>query len=192
MKTITVNKWAVLSAVRCVGHLRRYETAGSAADERVTPYMVCGSDSVMHEHEIEELETTDLGLGYTLHKSLQDGKPYGIDEPYEVDYVTRRTPGTDTDMYVGDPDLAKYLIEKGIEAEHAAPGGTVCCIGFCPTQQKWYGWSHRAMCGFGVGDRLFVEEYGNDNTLFTQHGPETISTLDMARQAAINFARHVG
>src|SRR5690606_8505321 len=25
------------------------------------------------------------------------------------------------------------------------------CIGFNPKEQKWYGWSHRAVYGFGIG-----------------------------------------
>jgi len=26
-----------------------------------------------------------------------------------------------------------------------------CCVGFNEKEQKWYGWSHRAICGFGIG-----------------------------------------
>ena len=32
--------------------------------------------------------------------------------------------------------------------------GYPCSIGFCEHEQKWYGWSHRAIYGFGVGDRV--------------------------------------
>jgi len=27
----------------------------------------------------------------------------------------------------------------------------ICQIGFCEKEQKWYGWSHRAIYGFGIG-----------------------------------------
>ena len=27
-------------------------------------------------------------------------------------------------------------------------------LGFSEKEQKWYGWSHRAICGFGVGSKV--------------------------------------
>ena len=30
----------------------------------------------------------------------------------------------------------------------------VACIGFSETEQKWYGWSHRACWGFGIGSEV--------------------------------------
>lgn len=54
--------------------------------------------------------------------------------------------------YIGDEKTARYLCdEKGICPELARPTHTVCSIGFCEAEQKWYGWSHRAIYGFGVG-----------------------------------------
>ena len=29
-----------------------------------------------------------------------------------------------------------------------------CSIGFCQREQKWYGWSHRAIYGFGIGSTI--------------------------------------
>ena len=38
-------------------------------------------------------------------------------------------------------------------------------VGFSPKDQKWYGWSHRAVTGFKVGDKLFDETF-KDATLY--------------------------
>jgi hypothetical protein len=49
-------------------------------------------------------------------------------------------------------DLAK---KYGIEAfEHPYADSGVKNIGFAPTTNKWYGWSHRAIFGFTVGDMV--------------------------------------
>lgn len=52
--------------------------------------------------------------------------------------------------YVGDYDVATRLMRKGIRPE-VVGDHQVCSIGFCADEQKWYGWSHRALCGFTVG-----------------------------------------
>ena len=52
--------------------------------------------------------------------------------------------------YIGDEKWAKKLVHKGIIPETRV-GNKVCSIGFCAKEQKWYGWSHRAIYGFGIG-----------------------------------------
>ena len=55
--------------------------------------------------------------------------------------------------YIGTPFFARNIVVKrGIQPELSEPGNSVCSIGFCEREQKWYGWSHRAICGFGIGD----------------------------------------
>jgi hypothetical protein len=57
--------------------------------------------------------------------------------------------------YIGSPETAKYLCdERGIKPELASPTHRVCSIGFCEKDQKWYGWSHRAIFGFGIGSKV--------------------------------------
>ena len=57
--------------------------------------------------------------------------------------------------YIGNPKDAHYLIvERGIKPELVNPTKNVCSIGFCEKEQKWYGWSHRAIFGFGVGSEV--------------------------------------
>ncbi|RYC70698.1 hypothetical protein [Spirosoma sordidisoli] len=47
----------------------------------------------------------------------------------------------------------RWLYNKGIteQIQKKDPDGNTACIGFNPAEQKWYGWSHRAYYGFGVG-----------------------------------------
>jgi hypothetical protein len=57
--------------------------------------------------------------------------------------------------YIGDEDTAKFLCDqRGITPELAQPDNNVCSIGFCEAEQKWYGWSHRAIYGFGIGSKV--------------------------------------
>ena len=57
---------------------------------------------------------------------------------------------------VGLEDGLEFLMELGIteQIQSRENGGNVSCIGFNPLEQKWYGWSHRAVFGFGVGSEV--------------------------------------
>lgn len=58
--------------------------------------------------------------------------------------------------YIGTEEWAQILEARGIVPQ-LRPGsvpGNSCSIGFCDREQKWYGWSHRAMHGFAVGDSV--------------------------------------
>lgn len=56
--------------------------------------------------------------------------------------------------YIGDVDTAQFLCDKKGISPETLPGATICSIGFCEAEQKWYGWSHRAIFGFGIGDSV--------------------------------------
>ena len=57
--------------------------------------------------------------------------------------------------YLGDQEFTLRLIKEfGIRHFEAYPESRVVCYGFSPLQKKWYGWSHRAIAGFKVGDRV--------------------------------------
>ena len=96
---------------------------------------------------------------------------------------------TPTGDYIGNSkDGYRKCKKRGIRPEKASPDHNVCSIGFCEERKKWAGWSHRAICYFGIGDKVFEECYGDDSTPFTQHGEITIETLGQAKLAAKNFA----
>jgi hypothetical protein len=54
--------------------------------------------------------------------------------------------------YVGNPQMAKVLADRGIIPQKRNPDSNVCSIGFSKRTGKWYGWSHRAIYGFKPGD----------------------------------------
>jgi len=60
--------------------------------------------------------------------------------------------------WIGSTRWAYRLVHRyGIEHfEKTKPEHEICSIGFAPKSQKWFGWSHRAIYGFQVGD--IVEE----------------------------------
>ena len=107
--------------------------------------------------------------------------------------------------HIGNKEITELLCEeKGIAPELASPTDNVCSIGWCAAEQKWYGWSHRAIYGFGIGDSVhegdctassgwtddyLAEHPGADKSLpvgFQAH------TLDDAKRMAIAFADSVG
>ena len=84
--------------------------------------------------------------GYEVRTELHDN-PDPTSQPIEM-----KSAYTARGDYIGDPATAKTLCEKmGIKPELITHEHNVCSIGFCENDQKWYGWSHRAIYGFGVG-----------------------------------------
>ena len=56
---------------------------------------------------------------------------------------------------LGEPMWAQRLIvRRGIAPELRTKTSTVCSIGFSARDGKWYGWSHRAIYGFAIGDTV--------------------------------------
>ncbi len=89
-------------------------------------------------------------------------------------------------------DLAKkYGIER---FEFPSPESSIRHIGFAPKTQKWYGWSHRAIFGFKVGDRVKPGDVIAPDPEYPPLRGEslpvgfTAKTLDDARRMAAAFA----
>jgi hypothetical protein len=120
--------------------------------------------------------------GYVVRTEKVDGAAYGMND---FNMKIAYTPSGD---YIGNPKDAHHLCAKrGIRPEKRTPTSNVCSIGFNETEQKWYGWSHRAICGFGVGD--VVEE--GDCAAETLPAGFTAKTLKDARAIACAFAECV-
>jgi hypothetical protein len=95
--------------------------------------------------------------------------------------------------YIGDKDMANFLAKHGIAAELNCDDHDVCSIGWSERGQKYFGWSHRAIIGFGIGDMIFEEDFEcDDDTPFVKHGRRRIETKEDAKLAAKNFAEYVG
>jgi hypothetical protein len=99
------------------------------------------------------------------------------------------------------PGLAKFLKKHSVtHFEKISQECNEASIGFSETEQKWYGWSHRGVCGFGVGDVVedgdvaatsgWIDEY------LEQHPEADLSlpigfeakTIDDAKKIAIAYA----
>ena len=106
--------------------------------------------------------------------------------------------------YIGQSKWAYQLCKlRGIRPEKAKPSDNVCSIGFSKQDHKWYGWSHRAIFGFGVGHITkegdscttsgWTDEYLADHpeeNLAVPVGFE-VKNLDDAKRCAIAFAASV-
>lgn len=133
----------------------------------------------------EVLSTRRYKAGY----DVQTERCLVGDDEQPVIIKAAYTPSGD---YIGTSRWAhRLIVKRGVKPEKAHPSHSVCSIGFCEKEQKWAGWSHRAICYFGIGDKIFEERFGDDSTPFVQHGEITIETLNQARKAALAFAESV-
>jgi len=139
----------------------------------------------------------DQKEGYVVRTELVSGVGDGSDVKMKSAY----TPSGD---YIGDSRTAYRLcIKKGIKPEKAQADHCVCSIGFSEADQKWYGWSHRAIYGFGVGDTVkegdccassgWIPEYLAEHPDEDRSLPVgfTAKSLSDARRMAVAFAESV-
>lgn len=106
--------------------------------------------------------------------------------------------------YIGNSKWAhRLIVKRGIVPEKAKSSHSVCSIGFCEREQKWYGWSHRAIYGFVIGD--IVKEgdccasSGWTDEYLAEHPEEDLSlpvgfqakTLADCKTMAVAFAESV-
>jgi len=139
---------------------------------------------------IELIKERKYKLGYVIRTQRYSGAEYGVPDGETFVMNSAYTP---EGLYIGDSRMARQLARRGIKPELRTEHSETCSIGFCDRDQKWYGWSHRAICGFAIGDMLFEEDFegADDFTPYILHGNTIIETLEQARQSAANFAESV-
>ena len=82
-----------------------------------------------------------------------------------------------TEPFDGKPTgTMKFFAKHGISKVYNGS------IGFSEKEQKWYGWSHRAIYGFGIGSKVKKGDCGYKGKAWTA------KTLDDAKQMAKDFA----
>ncbi len=151
----------------------------------------------------QELHRTNfeaVPLEGEVDKELQD-LINTISSPSDVIVKSAYTPTGD---YIGNERMAHLLMTKrGIKPEKSSPDHNVCSIGFCEAEQKWYGWSHRAISGFGVGSEVkegdccassgYTEEYLEEHPDDDLSLPVGFIARDLidAKRMAIAFAASV-
>jgi hypothetical protein len=158
------------------------------------------------EAEVEEapIKMVDAILSVRKYKAGYEIRTELLNEDFACGVgVTMKTAYTIDGNYIGDPKWAYHLYKRGIKPERINSSHRVCSIGFCEKEQKWYGWSHRAMYGFGIGD--VVEEgdccasSGWTLDYLAEHPEEDLSlpvgfeakTIEDAKRMAIAFAESV-
>ena len=77
-------------------------------------------------------------VAYTGVSNIPDDDGLIYYSKFDGSYITR----------VGMEDTITHLVKR-VLTEQLRHG-----TGFSPTEQKWYGWSHRAIYGFGVGSKV--------------------------------------
>jgi hypothetical protein len=92
--------------------------------------------------------------------------------------------------YIGEKKFAEGLAGYDIVPEMSDPEHDACQIGWSKKHKRYFGWSHRSLIGFGIGDKIF-DKSCDSKLPFIKRGTKTIKNKADARQAAINFAEHV-
>jgi hypothetical protein len=111
-------------------------------------------DNTWTREEVTEIGDREVYDGYAVARELVTyyGKDDRLLEQFEM-----KSAYADSGCYLGDQGAAKLIVVKfGIvpESRSGKSNEDVCNIGFCEKEQKWYGWSHRAMYGFGIGTKV--------------------------------------
>lgn len=156
--------------------------------------------------KVQILSVRRYEVGYEIRTELCS-TPDGEDE-----VVLKSAYTAPEGNYIGSSRWAhRLIVKRGIKPEPREPAsqganngrGRTCSIGFCEREQKWYGWSHRAIYGFCIGD--VVEEgdccasSGWTDEYLIEHPEEDLSlpvgfqaqTLEDCRRMAIAFAESV-
>ena len=100
------------------------------------------------------LSTRKYKAGYEVRTELINGEEMGCED------FKKKSAYTPDGYYIGDSKLAYRLCKlRGIKPELVNNSWSVCSIGFCEREQKWYSWSHRAMYGFDIGSTCRKDHY---------------------------------
>lgn len=119
---------------------------------------------------------------------------------------TRMQSLADFGLYI-DPSVIRLIKKFKIDPDtltNYSEGGAAC-LGFSPKTQKWYGWSHRAVYGFKIGDVVetgdctatsgwteeFIKENPEEGMRYVLPVGFEAKTLEDAKLMAIAFAASV-
>jgi hypothetical protein len=89
-------------------------------------------------------------------------------------------------LYIGNIRFAYFLTNLN-SLQGTPENSKTVSVGYSPKERKWYGWSHRAKYGFGVGSTVKK----GDIAYKEKKGEWTAKTLEDAKQMAIDFAENI-
>ncbi len=146
--------------------------------------------------EAKVLKQRNYKAGYVVQDELVSHGG-SKDLPMKVAYNTNGD-------YIGNPRDAYRLCKKrGIAPELRTKDSKTCSIGFNEKEQKWYGWSHRAIFGFGIGSKVkkgdctnssgYTDEYLEEHPEASKALPVGFGakTLEDAKKMAMAFSESV-
>jgi len=150
------------------------------------------------------LQVRKYAAGYEVRKELVDGAEFGGKDFIIKSAYVSGDGFTSQGDYIGDSLMAYRLCKmRGIIPEKSDPSHNICSIGFCMKERKWYGWSHRAISGFGIGDKVaegdccassglteeYLKEHPEENTALPVGF--IAKNLDDCKKMAMAFAESV-
>lgn len=92
----------------------------------------------------------------TRHYQYYDVKTQVVRPSHkEARSVVMRSAYSKKGDYIGTAVFAFRMVNvHGIRSfEKAKPNDNICTIGYSPGNNKWYGWSHRGIHGYGIGSQ---------------------------------------
>ena len=92
----------------------------------------------------------------------------------------------ETDTWLLIESKKKTGLQKFKERHGIEPCGEGMGVGFSEKEQKYYGWSHRAIYGFGIGHTV------KEGHMPTKYVGQTAKTLEDCKKFAKAFASEVG
>ncbi len=134
------------------------------------------------------------------HPEMQIVDEYFDDRTREVDkdtpgaykYTVVYAENSKGRFYLGTPDSAfRKLDMYNFRTSRPTESEGVACVAKIIGEDRWCGWSHRAKVCFGIGDKVFDSKYGDDKTIFSQHGDKTIENETDMIEAASRFAQYI-
>lgn len=82
-------------------------------------------------------------------------------------------------VYLGDIDMALSLLDKGIKQfYYRTPQSCVASIGYDPDTKTWWGWSHRAIAKYQVGQSVRHDLIGYETATKYFHYDHTITSIE--------------
>jgi len=129
---------------------------------------------------IDKLKTHKLNPRTNRMKNFRTNKYLFTDIPPE-DRTFKNLP-----RYSTKKAKVRFQDWLEIDGQKLQSSHSVTSWGWAPSGKCW-GWSHRAIASFGVGDTIKTDTIGNEG------GKEyTIKTKEQAEEAAKKFAKEIG
>jgi len=140
------------------------------------PYFKFVIDKIVNHPEMKIVKKYFNDDGYTVSRAGSNGFLYCVEDKQG--------------NHIGDIRDAYYITNLTSLGTYSEDSKQIC-HGWDAEERKAYGWSHRAKVGFGMGDMIFEENFGDETTPYIKHGKMKIFTVDAAMKSALKFAESV-